>query len=126
MAKLSALLFLLPLIIFIIIQLLIDNLRLQNLFKGITGFIIVVIPFLILFVLPSIEHYSVFFSQIGSEEIVSIFEIILSFILSIKYFMLMKNPDTVLVMIGAIFYFTDLIFRFFRNGILNEIMNLFL
>jgi hypothetical protein len=121
LAKLSAILFLVPLVIFIGIDLLRKNLKFRNLIKGITGFLAVGIPFIVFFVIPQFDNYVIFFDQIGSDKVMSVLEIIKSFVLSIKGIALLKNPDSILIMIAVMFYFIDLTFRVSQNGIVYEI-----
>ena len=73
------------------------------------------------FVIPQFDNYVIFFDIIDSDKVLSLLEIIKSFVLSIKGFQLLKNPDSVLIMIAILFYFIDLIFRIFQKGIVYEI-----
>lgn len=121
LAKLSAIIFLVPLVIFIGIDLLRENLNFRNLIKGFTGFLAVAIPFIMFFVIPQFDNYIIFFNMIGSDKVLSLLEIIKSFALSIKGFQLLKNPDSIFIMIAIMFYFIDISFRIFQKGIVYEI-----
>ena len=64
--------------------------------------------FIMFFVIPQFDNYVIFFDIIGSDKVISLLETIKSLVLSVKGFALLKNPDSVLIMIAIMFYFIDL------------------
>ncbi len=117
LSKLTALLFLPVLIIFLFLEKATNRISFKNIGMLVFGLLLVIVPFVMFFYLPHLEDYKVMFAHYaGGGSLSSIPTIVKSIILSPVGFTLMKYPSAVIVLIAVIFYFIQVLSSFFQSN----------
>ena len=124
LAKLTAILFIPALLIFVLLEVIRERMSLLNFTKIFSAIILILVPFTIAFVIPNYSEYVVMIKYVASTGDVNLITFIKQIILLPLLFKTFQFPTALFVFVAAIFYFVTMFFSLFYTNwkkVLNEL-----
>ena len=116
LSKLTAVLFIPSMAIFILSQLYLKNLRLKDTKLIFYGFSIIIIPFLLLVVIPNYKDYLIMFEFMAPSGTFNIVSTIRNILFAPIHFTPFKYPSALFIFIALIFYFSIIISEYWKTS----------